>query len=256
MIRNTLGLYLVTLQEIITVHWRRVVTVLSRGTKTPWRQINTYINKNLKESFCKVQAVTKEQTLLMYVYVYVHVCIRCMRCLCACVWTSEDSLGCSSSDCVHLDFWRQGLSWVWNSLSRLGWLPSKPFRILPISVSAVRNSVSKLDWHLSKRMALPVSVSAVLRGVRCQSLQVCTIQLRFFNVSSGGLKLDPHSCKEIALLKELLLSPLIFSFKSETDGLWTVEPRPASYIAVQKDYQRSLALLLLSWQWSLRIWDS
>lgn len=106
-------------------------------------------------------------------------------------------------------------------------------------------------------MALPVSVSALLRGVRYQSLQVCTIQLRFFNVSSGGLNLDPHSCKEIALLKELLLSPLLFSFKSETGGLWTLEPRPASYIAVQKDYQpKVLASLQLSWQWSLSIWDS
>lgn len=59
------------------------------------------------------------------------------------------------------------------------------------------------------------------------------------------------------LLKELLLSPLIFSFKPETDGLWTVEPRSTPYVAVQKDYQRKgLASLQLSWQWSLRIWES
>lgn len=62
-------------------------------------------------------------------------------------------------------------------------------------------------------MALPVSVSAVLSGLRYPSLQVFTIQLGFFNVSSGSLNSDAHSCKESALLKELLLSPLIFSFK-------------------------------------------
>lgn len=91
-----------------------------------WQQINTYINKNHKRALCKTQRDTKQQAILMCVYVYVHVYIRCMQCMCSCVWASEDRLGCCFSDSVHLDFLRQGLSLAWNWLSSLNWLCSKP----------------------------------------------------------------------------------------------------------------------------------
>lgn len=39
-----------------------------------------------------------------------------------CIRKAEDSLLCCSLDAIHLAVLRQGLSLLWSSLSRLGWL--------------------------------------------------------------------------------------------------------------------------------------